>query len=61
MSIDEPVSTRGTTGAGLYGHVHGRRTTCAQANNPFGHNPECLCGWDRPAPLWLTEKEIDDD
>lgn len=23
------------------------RTSCKQQNNPFGHNPECPCGWAR--------------
>ena len=38
-------------GAGLYGapapsHV----TACTESHNPFGHNPECKCGWAKKRP-----------
>lgn len=29
--------------------VEARR--CPQANNPFGHNPECPCGGEEPADV----------
>lgn len=55
----QPISFRGTHGAGVYGYQPGRQTTCAQANNPFGHNPECDCGWALP-PFLVDEEDTDD-
>lgn len=42
MSIDEPVSTRGTTGAGVWGRENPRGHRCGKCNNGTGvTNPEC--------------------
>lgn len=45
-------------GAGYYGapapsHV----TRCVHSRNPFGHNPECNCGWARVPDVPIGEPD----
>ena len=56
----QPISFPGTHGAGIYGRVEGRKSDCVNAQNPFGHNPECLCGWARPPYLDDIEETTDE-
>ena len=32
-------------GAGVNRFGSSHVTKCPQSNNPYGHNPECECGW----------------
>lgn len=68
--FNNPVRFTGLTGAGLYGApAPTHKTACKNSNNPFGHSPECACGWVRasqvvpyfpPEPAQLHELFKDD-
>lgn len=46
--------------ASVYRPTTGRETTCKHANNPYGHNPECVCGWARPPQIVPYLEEIEE-
>ncbi|MFF8817310.1 hypothetical protein ACF07D_04830 [Leucobacter sp. NPDC015123] len=55
MTAEDAISTEGKHGAGLYGAPPpSHKTKCPQSNNPFGHHPDCKCGWaarERPSQV----------
>ncbi|GAA1329008.1 hypothetical protein ACFSWE_16575 [Leucobacter albus] len=56
----------GTMGDNIYGAQPASHVTkCVHSRNPYGHNPECVCGWaniDRPSQVVpYLERDISDE